>query len=95
MAHGPITKWRDLVFSHGQTVEDMKVNTLTTKKRVREHFIGQTGENMMAAGKMANSMVLDSTLLQVVKASKANGKMERDFIGYKINETIFTLIIGL
>ena len=27
MDHGWITKWKEVVFSHGQTAEDMKVNT--------------------------------------------------------------------
>ena len=68
-------------YSHGQTEEDMKVNTLMIKKKDMVTFIGQMVENTKVDGKMVNSMELVYIHLQVEKQSKENGKMEKDSSG--------------
>ena len=81
---GLITKWRVEEYSPGQMVEDTKENMWTIKKRVKENSFGQMEESMKVVGKMENNMESVHILQHLVKLNKANGKKEKDSIGYKI-----------
>ena len=66
----------DKVCSSGQTAENMKVNTKTTKSMGLEYILGPMGDNMPANGKMANSMVKEFIRIFRVLKGQAFGKME-------------------
>jgi len=63
------------VFILGRTVENSTASTKTIRKTEKDHFIGQTVENTMEAGKMADSM--GKVYLNQLKEfrRKASGKM--------------------
>lgn len=65
------------------------------KRRVRVTSTGLMVVNMRVAGKMENNTESELILPRVEKPNRENGKMERDFIGYKIplNEHFYELII--
>ena len=67
--------------SLGLMVEDMRVNMLMIRKKVKVYFIGPMAENMKADGKTVNSTELVHTHQRQVKQNKVNGKMEKDYIG--------------
>ena len=54
-----------------------------------EYFIGLTAESMKEAGKTGNNMELAPILLLVGKQRTENGKKEKGFTGFKINEIDF------
>jgi hypothetical protein len=68
--------------------EDMKVIMSMIRRKETESSSGLMAESMTEAGKTENNTVLELTLLPAVNPSKENGKKERDFIGFKINEII-------
>ena len=53
------------------------------------YFIGRMEENMKVVGKTASNMGLVLILVQVEKQRMENGKMEKGFTGFKINEIDF------
>ena len=69
--------------------EDMRVIMLTIKKKVKVFSSGLMAESTKEDGKMENNMELVPTPLLAVKQSKESGKKEKDFTGFRINETIF------
>lgn len=69
--------------------EDMRVIMLTIKKRVKVFSSGLMAESTKEDGKMENNTELVPTPLLAVKQSKESGKKEKDFTGFRINETIF------
>ena len=46
-----------MAYSHGLMEENIKVNTLMIKKKVKVNSSGQMAGNMTEAGRMVNSMV--------------------------------------
>jgi len=81
------------VYSHGLMAGDMKVIMSTIRKRVKVFSSGLMAENTKEDGRMVNSTELVPTPLLAVKQSKESGKKEKDFIGFKINETIFVFLM--
>ena len=73
--------------------EDMRVIMSTIKKRVKVFSSGLMAESTKEDGKMENNTELVPTPLLVVKQSKESGKKVKDFIGFKINETIFVFLM--
>jgi hypothetical protein len=69
------------VCSPGQTAGDMKVTTLTTRRKATESSTGQTAESTRVGGRMESNMELALTQALLVRQSKVNGPMERDFNG--------------
>jgi hypothetical protein len=81
------------VFLHGLMAGDTKAITLMTKKRVKEFSIGLMEESTKEVGKTENNTELEPTPLLAVKQNKENGKKEKDFTGYRINEHFKLFII--
>lgn len=81
MDSGKITKWRDMACSHGLTVEDMRVNILMIKKKVKEFSTGLMAENMKEIGKMGNNTASEYTHQQPVRLKKESGAKEKELIG--------------
>jgi hypothetical protein len=69
--------------------EDMRVIMSMIKKKVMGYFIGLMEENMKVVGKTASNMGLVLILVQVEKQRMENGKTEKGFTGFKINEIDF------
>jgi len=62
-------------------VESMKENMLMTRKKVTVSSTGQMVESTKVAGRMANNMALEPTLVLVAELSKESGPTERDLDG--------------
>ena len=65
-------------------MEDITSETMwTTKRKAKESFTGQMVGNMTVAGKMENSMELETTPQLVENLNKESGLREKDCIGFK------------
>lgn len=71
-----------MVFLHGLMEDDMKVNMLMIRKRVKVDSTGLMEENTREDGETASSMELEPTPQLVVRQSKESGKKEKDCIGF-------------
>ena len=89
MDRGKTTRWKEVEYSHGQTVGDMKENMSMTRRKVKEHSSGQTAENMKEAGKMESNTEWEFIHQQAERQNKENGKKEKDYTGFKINEIVY------
>ena len=85
--YGSITKWKDMEFSHGQTVEDMKASISTIRKRVKVFSTGLMEEDTKVAGKMESNTDLAPTLQLVGKPNKESGKRVKDSIGLRMSNS--------
>jgi hypothetical protein len=72
--NGEIIKWKVEEFSHGQIIEDTKVNTMMIRKKAMVYSSGPTEEDMKESGRMASSMELECTQVLQASKEKVNGQ---------------------
>ena len=64
METGAITRCMEWDYLHGVMEENMKANMLTIKKKERVRLHGLMEESILEAGRMANSMETEITLIK-------------------------------
>lgn len=64
METGAITRCTEWDYLHGAMEENMKANMLTIKKKERVRLHGLMEESILEAGRMANSMETEITLIK-------------------------------
>ena len=82
--NGKTTKCMEEEFLLGLMEDATKGNISMIKSRVQVSLLGQTVENMMANGTMANNMVSVHITLVRTKLRRVNGKMGNAFSGLKM-----------
>jgi hypothetical protein len=86
-ANGKTIRWKEVVFSHGQITEGMRVSISMIKRRVMECSSGLMVENTTESGKTVNNMVQEHTHQLQEKQDKGNGLTEKELDGYEIEIT--------
>ena len=73
---------------HGLTVSDMKEILLIISKKAMVSYSGPTVENMLVTGRTDIITGLEHILLPPEKQRKENGKMDKSFVGFKIENIL-------
>ena len=81
---GLIINFKDMVFIHGQMVENMKVNTYKTKNMAKVLIHGQLENNIQVVGKMANSTVKQYLQMKKERAKEESGTKVKEKDGLKM-----------
>ena len=84
MVNGKIIRWKVMVSSRGLMADDMKVHTLTIRKKEKETSTGPMDVNTKEVGKMVNNTVLVHIPQPVGKQNRENGQMVRGSTGSQI-----------